>query len=142
VRDLLRRCLQKEPEKRLGDLAEARRDIDACLAAPFRIPFEMLESVRWSLTRPAVRASLAAVAIVVAGLALYQFRNRDVPVPRLTNPVQVTGAIGVEGHPTWSPDSRTMAYDSNETGNWDIWLVQADGGQAVNRTTDHRGTDR
>jgi serine/threonine protein kinase len=44
-------------------------------------------------------------------------------VMRLANPVQVTSAGGVEDHPTWSPDTRTLAYGSNETGNWDIWLA-------------------
>ena len=52
----------------------------------------------------------------------------------------MTSTVGVEDHPTWSPDGRTLAYESNETGNWDIWLTQV-GGQAVNRTADHSGHD-
>lgn len=42
----------------------------------------------------------------------------------------------------WSPDNRTVAYESNESGNWDIWVAQVGGARAVNRTADHTGVDR
>ena len=142
VRDLLRRCLQKDSAQRLNELAEARRDLEACLASPFKIPRAVLESVRWNASRPVARALLGALAIVAAGVTIYELRDREVPIPQFTNPVQVTNAIGVEDHPTWSPDGRTLAYESNETGNWDVWLTQVGGGPAVNRTADHAGDDR
>jgi eukaryotic-like serine/threonine-protein kinase len=136
VRDLLRRCLHKDPEKRLSQLADARRDMEACLALPIRIPL-----LQWA-SQPLVQSILVVVAVVAAGLIVYELRNRDRPVPQLTKPVQVTSAIGVEDHPTWSPDDRTLAYESNETGNWNIWLAPVGGGPAVNRTADHSGNDR
>jgi Tol biopolymer transport system component len=43
---------------------------------------------------------------------------------------------GVEDYPTWSPDGRTLAYQSEQTGNLDIWVVQVGSGQPVNRTAD------
>ncbi len=61
--------------------------------------------------------------------------------PRFMNPVQVTSASGVEDHPTWSPESGRLAYESNQTGNWDIWVAQVGGGQAVNLTEDYAGDD-
>jgi Tol biopolymer transport system component len=141
IRHLLGRCLEKDPADRLANLAEARRDIDACLASPFRIPHAALEALRWELSRPRVRASAAAATAVVAGLAVYALRDRDAAIPQLTNPLQVTSATGVEDYPTWSPDGRTLAYEFNETGKWDIWMAQVGGG-AVNRTMDHAGDDR
>jgi TolB protein len=48
----------------------------------------------------------------------------------------------VEDHPTWSPDGRTLAYEFNESGKWDIWLAQVGGGAGANRTSDHAGDDR
>jgi Tol biopolymer transport system component len=142
IRDLLRRCLQKDPDKRPADVAEARKDIEAALASPFRVPLAVADSVRWSLTRPVARWTLASFAVALGAAVLYQARSGDSAVPQLTNPVQITSAVGVEDHPTWSPDSRTLAYESNETGNWDIWLTQVGGGSAVNRTLDNPGDDR
>ncbi len=141
LRELLRRCLEKDVEKRLSDLADARRDIDACLASPFKVPLAILESVRWRLSRPMVRwVSLVVVAAVA--LTIYGVSRRATPVPQLTNPIQVTSAIGVEDHPTWSPDNATIAYEANESGNWDIWLVRIAGGAAVNWTSNSAGDDR
>ena len=92
--------------------------------------------------RRVARWTLATVALALGGLVLYQGREGDAPVPALTNPIQVTNAIGAEDHPTWSPDNRTVAYESGQSGNWDIWLAPVGGGQAVNRTADHAGIDR
>ena len=61
---------------------------------------------------------------------------------QMTHPVQITGALGVEDHPTWSPDRRMVAYESSESGDWDIWVAPLGGGRAVNRTADHPGVDR
>jgi Tol biopolymer transport system component/predicted Ser/Thr protein kinase len=141
IRDLLHRCLRKSPDKRPRDLAEARADIDACLASPFTTVRAMAEVARWGLSRPIARWMLAAATLTIAGVVLYRARDVEPPVPQLTNPIQVTRAVGVEDHPTWSPDGRTLAYESNETGNWDIWLAQVGGGRAVNRTADHPGHD-
>jgi TolB protein len=85
---------------------------------------------------------LAAGVLAVVGMTLYEFRDRADPVPQFTNPVQVTSAIGVEDYPTWSPDGRTLAYESNESGTWDVWLTQMGGGSPVNRTAEHSGADR
>jgi Tol biopolymer transport system component len=142
VRDLLRRCLQKDPQKRSVTFADARQHIDACLASPFKVPRAMLEALRWNVSRPAVRWTLLGVGAVAAAAIVYVVRDQPAPVPQLANPIQVTNAIGVEDYPTWSPDGRTLAYESNETENWDIWLAQVGGGAAVNRTADYSGSDR
>ena len=62
--------------------------------------------------------------------------------PLLANPVQVTAAIGFETEASWSPDGRTLAYESNQSGNWDIWILELGSPQPVNRTADHQGSDR
>ena len=71
---------------------------------------------------------------------------REPPPPRLSGPVQVTLALGVEDFPTWSPDGRSIAYAASETGvfrggNWDIMITQVGGGEPLNRTADYDGVD-
>lgn len=41
-----------------------------------------------------------------------------------------------EDHPIWSPDSKTLAFSSNRTGNFDIFTVGVDGGTPVQITFD------
>jgi eukaryotic-like serine/threonine-protein kinase len=142
VRDLLRRCLRKDPATRLPDMAAARREIEGCLASPFKIPLAILESLRWSASRPAVRWTVAATALLAGGAGFYHLRDREAALPQLANPVQVTNAIGVEDYATWSPDGRTIAYESNQSGNWDIWLSQVGAATPVNRTVANLGLDR
>ena len=142
IRELLRRCLQKNPATRLGDLAEARTEIDASLASPFRNIQSVLQSVQWWVSRPMVSGALAAVVLIAAIAFVYRLRTVDAPLPQLANPIQVTSAVGVEAAPTFSPDARTIAYESKEAGNWDVWVAQVGGGPPANRTADHNGDDR
>ncbi|HEY3158596.1 MAG TPA: protein kinase [Vicinamibacterales bacterium] len=139
VCDLLRRCLQKDPVKRLRDVATARMDIEASLASPPQTGRALAEAARRRLSQP---QTIAIVGVAVAGVIVFLVSDRNTPVPALINPVQVTSAVGVEDYTTVAPDNGTVAYESNETGNWDIWVAPAGGGQAVNRTSDHAGVDR
>jgi TolB protein len=69
---------------------------------------------------------------------------RTEEVPRLTNPIQVTSAIGIEAYPTWSPESEMLAYHLDPVdyaGNTDIWVTQPGSGHALNLTADHPGAD-
>ena len=62
--------------------------------------------------------------------------------------LQVTGRVisltispGLEDKPTWSPDGKHIAYMSDENGNFDIYVMNVDTGQALNLTEDHTGDD-
>lgn len=54
------------------------------------------------------------------------------------NPVRLTEGVGrMLGSPRWSPESRQVAYDAQrEDGHWDIFLIEAEGGQARPVTSD------
>ena len=45
--------------------------------------------------------------------------------------MQLTSSNGPGlGSPRWSPDSRWVAFDSDKAGNYDIYVISADGGQS------------
>ncbi|NLF11958.1 MAG: hypothetical protein GX597_09380 [Anaerolineaceae bacterium] len=48
---------------------------------------------------------------------------------------RITDGEGSDGWPTWSPDGRRIAFHSDRSGNWDIWVVNADGSGLVQLTT-------
>jgi len=39
-------------------------------------------------------------------------------------------------YPAWSPDGKTIVFQSNRGGNWDIWTVPAEGGKPTQLTND------
>ncbi len=101
VRRLLHRCLEKDPEHRLRDAADARLEIEEALAA--------LEGPRGRRSLPTA-AVLAVAVAALAILALVLGRRAGpagAPSPKLT---QITLAGGLEESPSWAPDGATIAY--------------------------------
>jgi Tol biopolymer transport system component len=130
VRALIRRCLAKDAAARPGDMTEVRRGLEACLAA---------SSSRSRVT--ALRLSIVVAVGAAAALVAYSFWSTPRP-PVLVNPAQITSATGVEDYPSLSPDGSHVTYESNQSGNWDIWVSEVGGGSAANRTADNGGDDR
>ncbi len=138
---IVERCLEKDPEDRyqtakdlLSEVRRVKRDSEsgARVADVSAVP-ERRRVTGWALV------GLAVFAAVV--FSLVRLASGPAPLPRFTHPIQVTSAVGVEDHPSWSPDGQTLAYESNQAGNWDIWVTQAGSGQHLNRTEDHEGDD-
>ena len=144
---LLRRCLAKDPERRFQTCKDVRNeleDLKEALSTGELQASDVAVSARPGSSRFWVLAGAAALVVLGAllgGLLWSPGRSPDRNVPHLTNPVQVTSAIGVETLPTWSPEGGRIAYMSNQSGNWDIWVSQASGGSAVNLTQDFEGRD-
>ena len=81
---------------------------------------------RWAI--PAIGGLLVAFV----GFAASFFVLRDVsPIPPLTELVRLTTLPGLEDHPTWAPDGRTLIYTSSEGGHLGLWMRQVDGGRAL-----------
>ena len=144
---IVRRCLVKEPSRRSqsaldirNDLEELKREIESgeLKAEPQTAEARGAgkQAARWA-------AAAAAVAVLVVGSAYWWRRaERDgTGVIQLSNPRQVTFTSSVETSPTWSPDGGRIAYVSDQSGNEDIWVSPAAGGDAVNLTADHPGSD-
>jgi Tol biopolymer transport system component/predicted Ser/Thr protein kinase len=138
---IVERCLEKDPEDRhqtakdlLSEVRRVKRDSESgARVADVSAAPGGRRVLGWAL--------LGIGAFAVLAYSLLRFANGPAPLPRFTHPIQVTLALGVEDYPSWSPDGQTLAYQSNQAGNWDIWLTQVGSGQHLNRTEDHEGDD-
>jgi len=152
---IIDKALEKDREVRYqsaadlrGDLKRLMRDSDSGhgAASARRTPSGLggltvrlarRRSVRWV----AGACAVVAVASVVTFVMLGRGQPPAAPVPRLANAVKMTSALGVEDYPSWSPDGRMLVYQSDQSGNWDIWVTQVGSRQAVNRTADSTADD-
>ena len=87
------------------------------------------------------RRSIVLIASGVAALAavfvyLYFASRPAAPGAHPNTLKRVTFEQGLQTQPTWSPDGRSIAYSSNQSGNLDIWVQAVGGGGAVQVTKD------
>jgi Tol biopolymer transport system component len=50
------------------------------------------------------------------------------------NLVRLTDGQGNDGWPTWSPDGKRIAFHSDRSEDWEIWVINADGSGLANLT--------
>jgi Tol biopolymer transport system component len=94
VRRVIEQCLEKDPEQRLGDIADARLALERVLRGGSR---------SW------IAAAAAAAAIVITGAAaLTMLRDRRPPGPEEW--LQLTRFSDAVGQPALSSDGRMLAF--------------------------------
>src|SRR5207237_3932674 len=76
TRELLRRCLEKDPRRRLRDIGEARIQIEDCIAHP-EPPTVPTASVRQQPLWPVAAVSVLALLLAIG--AVYWERSRAAP---------------------------------------------------------------
>ncbi len=135
VRDLLRRCLRKDPERRIHDAADARLEIEEAAEAPTETPTPSSPQARrfrlgW--------VALALGAAAIGALAAWRFSRRAPPAepPTISKLARITHDAGRSEWPVWSADGTLLAYSSDREGNYDIFVRRGEGGQDVNVTSD------
>ncbi len=60
---------------------------------------------------------------------------------RVGNAVRLTDQNTNDGWPTWSPNGQRIAFESDRSGNWEIWVLNVDG-SGLTQLTDHPRDDR
>ena len=122
VRTLLRRCLRKDPEKRLHDIADARIEIDECDLVPASAPVDTWRAwpLAWIVAALLVLSTLTAVTILL-------IVRRDVPRPAselfelaVNAPENATLRPGYGGFAV-APDGRqivVIAASNNQSSLW------------------------
>jgi Tol biopolymer transport system component len=122
VRTLLRRCLEKDPRRRVRDAGDVRLEIDEALVASVDAPVSARAA---SPSRGARVAWLAcaAVALVAAGLALPAVRHLGEAPPPETRVDIVTPATSDPASFALSPDGRQIVFVAEgEDGSSHLWL--------------------
>ena len=131
VASLLRRCLERDPKRRLRDIGEARLLLGGQLdASPVASPG--VQRGRWTLQRLLLAVVLAGLGFA-AGFGAASMVGRSVPGAAAGAAFTVTPltASGNVISATVSPDGRHIAYVESEQGRQSLWIQQVAGGQSL-----------
>jgi len=134
TRQLIERCLDKDPKRRLRDIGDARIDLDDVGSAGASRPGVS------AVTRPHrerfVWAAACGLLMVILALML---RDRIMSSPANGAPTiarvsRLTSGPAFENGAAISPDGKWVAYQSNERGVTDVWVRFVAGGEPANVT--------
>lgn len=123
IQRLIRRCLEKDPKRRLRDIGDARLEIEEALGPTSER--EQPVSRRGTLVWWA-----AAAAIAVAATAIFATWQLARSAYSSGNPlesaavVKLTDFSGAEQHAAISRDGTFVAFLSDREGTWDVWVSQ------------------
>ncbi len=125
---LMQRCMEKDPKRRLRDIADARIDFDEALAPaqPLVASHERRAPLPWLV-------ALAALALLVAASAWLLGRGDSGPT--LSHAVRLTNSPASEFSPAISPDNKWVAYYSESQGRSDLWVKFLNNGSTINLTS-------
>ncbi len=90
----------------------------------------------WGIAGAVVALLVIAVLLQIPALRVRFMPSapaNSIPLDKITL-TQLTTDPGYEGEPTFSPDGETIAYVSDRSGNFEIYLKQISGGPDVNLT--------
>jgi len=139
IRQLLRRCLERNSKNRIHDIADARIVIEELLdgrlesASEAGVNFPSTPSRRllgWS-----VAFGLGGLVVFAAHLALKPTGTEATPEKVHSAYRQLTFLAGAEGMPAMAPDGESFAYVKEVSGQHDIFLQRVSGSNAVNLTS-------
>ena len=139
VSRLLRRCLEKNPRRRLRDIGDS-----LILLEEGTEPLADLSNA--AVMRPrfgSVLNRLAVIGLMIASGITGSLWRPFAPAfsslqPRLLNAFQATHSPGVE-YPSLSPSADWLAYSSEDGLSSNIWVLRLGAVEADNRTSDKEG---
>ncbi len=141
VRELLRKCLQKDAQRRLRDIGDARIEIDSALeelAHPGAATPSLLGSAPTATARLAWLVGIATLLILAAAAGAWWLRGKLQPQqPARTVQLQrLTDMAGMEMFPAISPDGKTVAFVASDGAYSQIWIRLLSGGAPLQLTRD------
>ncbi len=140
--DLLRRCLERDPHRRLHDIADARIVLEDLLEGRVPIspavgpPVVPVASAARQWTRRAAVFLLGAFAATPLLWALRRGPAAATESPQPTSFRQLTFLAGGESAPALAPDGESFAYVKEIGGQKDVFLQRVGGTKPVNLTAE------
>ena len=141
LRELLRRCLERDPKRRLRDVGDGRLVLEEVAAGG--ADAGPADSVRATGTtrRERLAWALFALAALAALSTSFVLRSRETGAggaipssPRVVAVTPLTVDPGYEGGASPAPDGESVAYVADREGQFDIYLQQVGGSAAINLT--------
>jgi eukaryotic-like serine/threonine-protein kinase len=141
LRELLARCLERDPRERLRDIGEARIALAhpaprAEVSVPATGGSSWRERAAWLTAIASAAIALVAVLAPRAGVGA----GSGGPSPQVAL-ARLTDLPGAESNPDLSPDGRQFVYDRLVGGNRDIYLQRVGGDRAIDLTTTSAADD-
>ena len=138
LRRLLRRCLDKNRNQRLRDIADARHALDDIDDDAFRVTSS---SARTPWPRLLIGAAIvASIAAVVAGVLASRGTSGAGATTATPGPqfIRITADAAFSTEPALSRDGTQVVYASGRDGQGqlDLWLQRTSGGQPIRLTND------
>ena len=140
IRRVLLRCIEKDPKRRLHDIADARIEIEDALRRETVLSTSALAAPPAPPRRvPWLIAGFTALAALTAGLWVYS-NGSSAPANPLANAqfTRITDFEGSENDAAISRDGRFVAFRSDRDGPVDTWVTQLGSGRFVNLTNGAR----
>ena len=121
VRRLLRRCLEKDPTRRLRDIGDARLDIDDALAAP-------AQEAQGKTGHPWLAWSVAALlGLTAVSVAVLAWTNEPPVAEPMRFELSLPPGVTLFTRFTLSPDGRQLAFiAAGLSGHRTIWIRTLD----------------
>ncbi|HET9793305.1 MAG TPA: protein kinase [Thermoanaerobaculia bacterium] len=131
---IVRHCLEKKPDQRF----KTASDIAVALESTAAVSSGALSAAPEARRRgplPLVAAAIVAAALV-GWLGSAALRKSPAAGPALAGVSRFSHDPGISEWPAWSPDGTLLAFASNRSGNFEIYVRRVDGGHEINVTND------
>ena len=140
LRRIVDHALEKAPELRFQSAADLAFDLGTLLA---QHP-QLAPAPHARIGRRAAAALSVAAVLGLSVVGLWYLKARDV----VSGPVRSTAprvapflsSSAIQNNPAWSPTGNLIAYESDASGESDIWICDPSGANAINLTSSLAGT--
>jgi len=143
LEEIINKALEKDCELRCQSAAELRAELMRLQRDSKRVPLAAPAAPGlfagkvfggWKLAASALACVLLGALLAWAVLRYGRPGNESGAV--VAEVGRLTSDPGFSEWPSWSPDGSILAFASNRTGNWQIYVRRAEGGQEVNISND------